>query len=160
MLKLLSSNDGGMNLISQASTNMSKYAKSMKEGGIIPALEAVTDMVNKANEMNKVLETGLGKIDIKANLGKVASAVGLGGKAQYTIKQKDVNIHIDMTVTMNAGEIEKVIFMNKGSFVRQRLDWLTDNAGASPQILQGNPYTQTGGAPGPIGNGGASGGGK
>jgi hypothetical protein len=159
-LQNVTSSDSSLSTISQASQNMAKYASSMKNNGIVPALVAVSEMVTAANRLNEALGSGANKLDISAKLGPLATAMGLGSKAQYTIKNKDVLITVNMNVTMNAGEVEKAIFTSKGSFIRQRLDFLTDDAGASPQILQGNPYTQAPGAPNPISKGGSSGGGR
>lgn len=148
----LSSEKNSLSTISAASMSMKKYAESMKTDGIVPALEAVSEMVKAANKLDEALaDTGANKIDIKARLGGIANAVGLGGRAQYTIQNKHANITVNMTVTMDAGEVEKVIFTRQGSFVRQRIDFLTENANAGPQILQGNPYTQAPGAPNPLG---------
>lgn len=157
-MQQLTTGSGGMSIIAQASANMQKYANSMKSDGIIPALDAVTKMVKSVNELDSALnDIGKNKVDIKARLASVAQAVGLGGKAQVEIQNKHVQIQVNMTVTMDAGEVERVIFTRAGSFVRQRLDFLAANAEATPQILPGNPYTQGAGAPNPLGKGGSSG---
>ena len=153
-MQQLTSGSGGMSIIAQASANMQKYANSMKTDGIIPALDAVTKMVKSVNELDSALnDIGKNKVDIKARLASVAQAVGLGGKAQVEIQNKHVQIQVNMTVTMDAGEVEKVIFTRAGSFVRQRLDFLAANAEATPQILPGNPYSQGAGAPNPLSKG-------
>ena len=142
--------------VKSSATAISKIADTVSKGGVQQALKAVNDMVKVANDLDAALNQGL-KVDLPVKLSKIATAVGLGGKFNYTIRNKDVVVQINMQVTMNAGEVEKVIFMRQGSFVRQRLDFLADEAKATPQILPGNPYTQVPGAPVALGKGGASG---
>mgnify|MGYP001608402973 FL=1 len=151
LTNITDSKTGGMSSLAQASINMQKYAASMKTDGIAPAIGEVTKMVQAANALDAALaDPNANKINIMARLGQVAKAVGLGGKAQVEIQNKHVQIQVNMTVTMDAGEVEKVIFTRAGSFVRQRLDFLTSEAGASPQILPGNPFNQGAGAPNPV----------
>lgn len=114
-------------------TSVSKMAKDftneIKSGGIQKSLQAVDAMVKVANDLNTALSNGaINKIDIKAKLGQVAKAVGLGGSASYTVNpSKEVVITVNMTVTMNAGEVERVILQREGSVLRDRLNFATGN---------------------------------
>lgn len=111
---------------------------SLKSDALRPALEAVNSMVKLANELDNALSNGdLNKVDVKAKLAKVASGVGLGGKAQYTISNKAVNITVNLQVTMNADDLEQSLIMREKSVIRDRLNFATgDGAGrrGSPQI--------------------------
>ena len=111
---------------------------ALKKDAIKPAIEAVNNMIQLANQLDSALADGnLNKLDVRAKLSNVANSVGLGGKASYSITSKPVNITINMTVTMNAEDIEKALIMRGSSIIRDRLNFATgDNAGrkGSPPI--------------------------
>jgi hypothetical protein len=111
--------------------NMSAVSDVLKgsaasKGGIVGALLAVSDMVKQANDLDKALSDGnVNKIDIKAKLERVAKAVGLGGKASYTVNpSKEIALTVNLTVVMEAGEVEKMILTGK-SVIRDRLNGAT-----------------------------------
>lgn len=119
----------------QMSTNLQNYANSIKTDGITPAVDAVKKMVAAANELDQALSDGnVNSVDIKAKLQRVATAVGLGGKAQMTVTNKMAQINVNMTVEMNAADLEKAMILRANSFVRQRLDFLAEKAGARPPL--------------------------
>ena len=108
-------------------------SSSLKKETLSVALSAVKEMVNKANEMNDVLSDGsLNKIDFSTKLGKVASAMGLGSKGSYTIKNRDVNITLNLQVSMSVDEVEKIMIMRKSSIIRNRLNFATSSE--TPEI--------------------------
>lgn len=108
-------------------------------GGISGALMAVSDMVAQTNELNKALGS-IGKIDIKTKLQNVANAVGLGSKVSYTVNpNKQVQVVINLEVTMDVDEVEKVMIMRQKSIIADRLNFATgENAGqpGTPAIPQ------------------------
>ena len=110
-------------------TELSNVIRGDEQGksGIVGALQAVSDMVKQANELDKALADGnLNKIDVKARLERVAKSVGLGGKATYTVDTgKNVVITVNMQVVMSAGEVEKAIIFNKNSIITDRLNFAT-----------------------------------
>lgn len=114
----------------------------LKNDGLKPAMEAVSELVKLANQLDSALADGnLNKVDVKAKLANVANAVGLGGKASYTVTSKPVNITVNMTVTMNVDDIEKAMVMRANSIIRDRLNFATGpNAGrqGTPQIPETN----------------------
>lgn len=114
----------GIPIMAEAAVNLSTYARALKTNGIIPALEAVTKMVKLANELDATLNDGM-KINTPIKLGQLASAVGLGGKHSYTISNKDVNVTVNLSVTMDVGEVEKVMIMRGKSIIRDRLQFAT-----------------------------------
>lgn len=95
--------------------------------GIVGALRAVSEMARQANELDKALADGnINKIDVKAKLERVAKAVGLGGRATYTVDTgKNVVITVNMQVFMSAAEVEKAIIFNKTSIITDRLNFAT-----------------------------------
>jgi len=102
------------------------------KGGIVGALSAVREMVKQANDLDAALAAAsTNRIDIKARLDRVARAVGLGGKMTYTVNpSKEIAITVNMTVTMEAGAVERVILQREGSVIRDRLNFATyDNVG-------------------------------
>ena len=102
---------------------MTVFHDTLKNSGIIPALQAVQTMVNAANDLDKALSEGnITKMNLKTKLTNVANAVGLGGKANYEIKNRGVNIQIDLKVEINAADMEKAMIMRGKSIIRDRLN--------------------------------------
>jgi len=101
---------------------------NIKTGGITPAINAVKKMVELANELDNALSDGnLNKLDVQTKLARVASGVGLGSNAKYTIQNKPVNITLNLQVTMNAEDLEKALIVRSKSVIRERLNWLSNN---------------------------------
>lgn len=132
MYEPLKSINDGMKMLGDLQDNMSKLAAVLKgdtnnKSGMAGALMAVSEMVRQANELDKALsDGGVNKIDIKAKLERVARAVGLGGKASYTVNpSKEVQITVNMKVTMDVGTVEKVILQREGSILRDRINFAT-----------------------------------
>ena len=122
--------------------NIEKLADTLRgdekgHGGITGALQAVSEMVKQANDLDKALaDDTFNKIDIKARLERVAKAVGLGGKAQYTVNpNKQVQIVVNLEVSMDVDKVEKVMIMRKQSIIRDRLNYATGDTAGKP----GNP---------------------
>lgn len=108
-----------------------KASAAVKKDAIKPAIEAVRSMVDAVNKLDEALGNGnLNKVDIVAKLSNVARSVGLGAKASYSIENKGVNVTINMKVVMEAGLVERVIIERKGSIIRERLNFATNNPGA------------------------------
>ena len=124
--------------LQNVSNSFKAAVQSIKVDGIKPALDAVKNMIKLVNDLDSALADGnLNKVDVKAKLANVANAVGLGGKATYTVTSKPVNITVNMTVTMNVDDIEQAMVMRANSVIRDRLNFATgDNAGrkGSPMI--------------------------
>lgn len=136
---------------SDISANAQAFADSISKGGIAPALKAVEDMVTAVNQMNDAL-SNLPKVDINAKLGAVAKAAGLGARGTWTIKNKDIVLNVNLSVSMNVDEVEKIMVMRKSSIIRDRLNFATaaDTAGkpgapSIPETLDKNlPNIQKG----------------
>jgi hypothetical protein len=108
--------------IISASEKLTKIGNAIKSGGIERSLSAVSDMIKRVNELNDTLADGkLNTINVPAKLEAVAKGVGLGGKFNYQIQNKDVVINVNLNVTMEAGKVENVIIKRKSSVIRQHL---------------------------------------
>lgn len=117
--------------LAAAQDNYTKLVQVIKgdgKGGITGALSAVTDMVSSANALSSALANGdLNKIDIKTKLENVARSVGLGGKASYTVQNAGVSITVNMTVEINAADMEKAIVLRESSIIADRINFATSN---------------------------------
>lgn len=123
-------------------SSISKAAATVRSEAVAGALSAAGEIIKKANELDEQLDDGL-TIDTPARLTKLATAVGLGGKYNYTIKSKDVVLNVNLSVMMNVDEVEKVMVLRKKSIIRDRInlavedeDDLPDNPNR-PVILRG-----------------------
>jgi len=105
----------------------SKLSTSVLNTGIQKSLLAVSDMVAAVQQMDTALSQ-IKAIDLTAKLGSVANAVGLGSSKVYTVNGKEVAVTINLTVTMDAGEVEKVIIGRKESVIRDRINFILDGA--------------------------------
>lgn len=122
-------------------------AAKLKTGGVVATLNAVEAMVKKANELDKTLGEGT-KINIPARLEAFAKGVGLGKTGVYTITNKDVVVQVNLNVSMDVNEVEKVMVLRSTSFIRDRLNFLTNSqpgvtelpksTSGAVQSLQGN----------------------
>jgi len=110
--------------LSKALQNVNS-ARMMIARGVLPAVKAVKDMVDAAQEIQEHLARGA-TIDIDKKL-KIFSAnsqriLGTGGK--YTVTTKDVNINVNFKVVIDAEELASTIVQNKNSVIRQRINLL------------------------------------
>ena len=97
-------------------------ADAVNSNAIAPAIGAIADVVAKVNELNDTLANADGnRIRMTTRLEKFAANSGLGSKAKYEIRNKDVNIAIDLKVVMEAGKTEQVLIERKSSVIRQHL---------------------------------------
>lgn len=128
-----------------------KITTSIKDGGIGQSLKAAADMVKLANDLDKALSSGV-RIDTPVKLGRIAQGVGLGGKYNYTVQSKEIVINMNVQVTMNVDDVEKVLILRKNSIVRDRLNLALDGDKATqPAKLPDNtnspvvvPFARTG----------------
>ena len=123
-----------------------KAASEIKSVGIKSVLESVSNMMKCVNDIDAALGSS-NKINLVTKLQNVAKSVGFGSKLTTSIQNKDVVINVNLEVHMDAAELEKAMIMRANSFVRQRLDYLSDAAGAGPQISEGGQYTPSKGQP-------------
>lgn len=141
--------DMGSNFNKMTSTVLSATT-GIRDNGVLPALEAVQKMVDTVNKLNAALSDGnLNKIDVKTKLENVAKSVGLGASGQYNVKNGEVNITVNLQVTMDATKVESAILSAKSSIIADRLNYVTSTVpGATPissdkPPIYHNPGTQS-----------------
>ena len=90
------------------------------------SLTCASDMVKASNDLDKALADGnINKIDVQGKLQRIAKSVGLNN-AKYTIDNKMVQITVNLTVKMEAAELEDVIITQRKSVIRDRLNSIPD----------------------------------
>jgi hypothetical protein len=90
--------------------------------GLVSSMKVVGGITDAANELDRALSDGnVNKLNVRAKLQRVADSVGLKNQ-KYTISNKMVQITLDLTVVMDAGEVEKVMIQRKSSVIRDRLN--------------------------------------
>lgn len=115
----------GLNKVSELKlTALNNMAKVIKTGVIASTAAGVTDMIRVVNELDSALgNVASNKINIATKLQQLATTLpGMGSAGQYTIKNKDVVITVNLQVSMKADEVEKVILQRKESVIRDRLN--------------------------------------
>jgi hypothetical protein len=106
---------------------VSDSIRDIVSSGVMPAVQAVDDMVNSAKKLEAALAVGQ-TIDIDTKMKMFTSKFGknLGSGGAYTVQSKDVNITINLRVAMDAKELEGIMVTRKDSIIRDRLDLLID----------------------------------
>lgn len=100
-------------------------ARLMIARGILPAVKAVKDMVQAADEIQQHLTKGATfDIDKKLKLFSANSQRILGTGGKYTVSTKEVNINVNFKVVIDAEELSSTIVQNKNSVIRQRINLL------------------------------------
>lgn len=117
--------------ISKAQTAIAKIKatapalqRAVGDGGVKSALDSIRDVVALVQKLDDALSMSP-SVDVSTKLERLASASGLGSKAQYTVKSKEVVINLNLTVTMDVGKVEKVMIMRQESIIRDRLNFAT-----------------------------------
>lgn len=101
--------------------NFNNRAKLLLNSGIEQSLKATKDMIDNVNKMSDSLSKTTA-INLPALLKPLADGVGLGGKYDYTIKNKEVVINVNFDISMNVDDVEKVMILRKKSIIRDRLN--------------------------------------
>jgi hypothetical protein len=99
-------------------------ARSIKTGGVKTALDSIKEVVALVQQLDNALST-TPTLDVASKLGNFVSSSGLGSKAQYTVKAKDVVINLNLNITMDVDKVEKVMIMRQESIIRDRLNFAT-----------------------------------
>lgn len=118
----------GMTQTAKGTHQMVKEVGKIETGAMAMAVTAVQEMVTKANELENILSNeSLNKVNVPARLKTLAKGVGLGSSGRYQIHNKDVQITINLSVSMDADDLEKTLIMRKKSIIRDRLNFATQN---------------------------------
>lgn len=117
-----------LNVFKGFAQELNSTIKEIKAFGMAPALKAINEMVDQVRKMDEALSDGkLNTVNVQTKLKSVASGMGLGGKASYTIQSKPVNITVNLNVSMNAEDMEKALIMRSTSIIRERLNFVTSS---------------------------------
>jgi hypothetical protein len=94
---------------------------------VIPAVVAVEQMIAAAQRIESALSAGA-KLDIDTKLKVFASKFGksIGTMGKYVVQAKDVNIHVNFRIALDATELERVMVTNGKSVIKQRINLLLD----------------------------------
>jgi hypothetical protein len=122
------------------SDSISKITDAIGKDAMGSALKAADEMVTSANELDDALASGI-RIDTPARLKAFADKAGLGSTGNYTITNKGVQINVHLQVTMDVGEVEKVMIMRKESIIRDTVNFALDNL--SPPVQPKSPIKET-----------------
>lgn len=98
--------------------------RAINEGGVKTALDSIKDVVAMVQKLDEALAVAP-TVDVAAKLERLASASGLGTKASYQVKSKEVVINLNLNITMDVDKVEKVMIMRKESIIRDRLNFAT-----------------------------------
>ncbi len=148
--KVVSSlDDAALNGVDAARNRIEKYARSLDKindtvtsNGIGQALSAVGEMIKRTQELDSALAQAP-NMNVDARLRKLANATGVGGKFAYTVKSKDIVINLNLNVTMDVGEAEKIMIMRKTSIIRDRLEFATGAGTHGDQATPSIPENYT-----------------
>lgn len=103
--------------------------KSMEtiNAGMSKSLVVIQDMVKNIQALDNALNS-LGKIDVKADLEKLGTKLGLGGSGIYSVQGKDVIVTINLAVTMRTDDVEDAIIRSSKGVIRDRINLLIESA--------------------------------
>jgi hypothetical protein len=109
------------------------------KSGIMPSLAAIEEMVKLVNVMQDQLSSiSLGKKTVTAGLTKIASELGVGGKARFEINNKPISITLGIEIRMTASDVEKAIVFRKESVIRDQLKWIRNSKPSEDAFKQGS----------------------
>jgi hypothetical protein len=122
-------------------TALQNVTKAIKQGVIDATGASVADMVRTVNELDSALSNvAASKLNIAAKLQQLATAVpALGVAGQYKVTNRDVVVTVNLQVTMQAGEVERVIVQRKDSTIRDRLNAAQYKGPIAPAEIPASP---------------------
>jgi hypothetical protein len=113
--------------LSDAAIKYSTSAGNVSEEVILASMtktiNTVKKMVSTMQQMENLLSDAGKDIKISTRLGAIAGKFGLGSSESFTVQKKDVVLNISLSVTMDAGKVEKAIILNKDSIIRDRINF-------------------------------------
>jgi hypothetical protein len=109
--------------IPKASSALTEFNDKLSKSSIESTIGVTQGVVKSINDLNMVLGDGnAGAIKVGEKLQRFANNSGLGKNGTYEIKNKGIQLKLDLKVTMDAGEVEKAILMRKESIIFDMLD--------------------------------------
>lgn len=122
-------------------TALQNVTKAIKQGVIDSTGATVADMVRTVNELDAALSNvAASKLNIATKLQQLATAVpALGVAGQYKVTNRDVVVTVNLQVTMQAGDVERVIVQRKESTIRDRLNAAQYRGPTQPPEIPASP---------------------
>ena len=106
--------------------------KSIAKDGLAPTIKAVEDMVKATQSLDGALsQLTIKPVDLRTKLGQVAKSMGLGGRAVYKVESKPITMTVNMHVTMDTAEVERIMITSKSSVIRDRINFIGENVPAA-----------------------------
>ncbi len=99
--------------LATAGTSMTSVVRTT---AIASIASGVAQMVRDVNAISTEL-ANLHPVDISANLGRLAHNMGLGQAQEFTVARGRINMTIQNTTTINAGDLEYVLVNRVGSTI-------------------------------------------
>jgi len=118
---------GGMQLFVKSVIDSAKLIEDLSGKGVVPAVKAAEDMIAAAIRLDEALTKGT-KLNIDTKLRAFATKFGksIGTMGKYVVQAKDVNIHVNFRIAIDATELEKVMVTNGSSVIKQRINLLLE----------------------------------
>jgi hypothetical protein len=101
----------------------SNLSEASIKTGIKKTINTTRVMVTAMQDLENALGDAAKGIKISTRLGAIAGKFGLGSSESFTVQKKDVVLNISLSVTMDAGKVEKAIILNKDSIIRDRINF-------------------------------------
>jgi len=123
--------EGG--IISKLNVSLPKAALALEDfntkltnSTLNSAISATAGIVKSMNELGAILSSGDGaSMKVGEKLQRFANASGLGKNSSYEIKNKGIMLKLDLKISMDAAEVEKMILFRNESII---FDMIEGNA--------------------------------
>ena len=119
----------------KAGAALEEFNTKLSTSTLNSAISATSGIVKSVNELAAILGTGdSATMKIGEKLQRFANNSGLGKNAKYEIKNGGIVLKLDLKIVMDAGEVEKAIFLRKDSIIFDVIDQsvpLTDSQTAA-----------------------------
>jgi hypothetical protein len=90
---------------------------SARISGIQNTSNAIKEMVDSVNQTSRALAK-LQPVNIETNLKRLAGNFGLGRNSEFTIKNENFNVNVNLTVHIDAKELEKILIERPDTRIR------------------------------------------
>lgn len=117
---------------------MDKFNEKFATSTFQNTLQATKQIAESVNQLNEAFSnTAANATSMTVKLQKFANNSGLGKSGTYEIKNRAINLKLDLKVVMDAGEVEKAIVLRKESIIFDALEDL-------PSLNIDNPEYKSG----------------
>lgn len=99
------------------STQLSAAEVATRVSGIETTTNAISQMVEKINATSQELAR-LQPVNIQSNLSRLATNLGLGNNATYTIQNRNFTVTVNVDVHMDARELENTLIERRGTRIQ------------------------------------------